>query len=168
MLQDNATFLHIPAFADAQTSAISVGLLLGDPELDVGALAGSRPAPGRNFVLAVDQGNLPSVMQSGPPVRSAAPFMIYLSANVSLSTALLKVRVLPVNRPLYLVGKYTDYTGVDFGMEVNTLQLGPGASVTFSQLVLENLAPGDSRSAALAGPYEVLMPYHVWAVAFDR
>jgi hypothetical protein len=145
-----------------------VGLLLGEKELDVGALAGSRAAPGLNYVLAVDQENLPSVMQTGPTARTAAPFLIYLSANVSLSTALLKVRVLPVNRPLYLVGKYTDYTGIDFGMEVNTLQLGPGASITFSQLVLENLAPGDTRSASLAGPYEVLMPYHVWAVAFDR
>lgn len=168
MLQDNATFLHIPAFTDTQTTAVSVGLLLGDPDLDIGALAGSRAAPGLNYVLAVDQGNLGTVMQSGPTVRTAVPFLIYLSANVSLSAALLKVRVLPVNRPVFLVGKYTDYTGVDFGMEVNTLQLGPGASVTFSQLVLENLAPGDTRSAALAGPYEVLMPYHVWAVAFDR
>lgn len=101
-------------------------------------------------------------------MRTAAPFLVYLSSNVSLSTSKIKVRALAINRPLYLVGKTTDYTSIDFGMEVNTLVLGPLGSVTFNQLVLENLAPGDTASAALAGPYEVLMSYHLWAVAFNR
>lgn len=131
-------------------------------------LAGSKPLPGHNFVVATDQSTLQAVLQSGAAVRTAAPFLVYLSSNVSLSTSKLKVRALAINRPLYLVGKTTDYTSIDFGMEVNTLVLGPLGSVTFNELVLENLAPGDTASAALAGPYEVLMSYHMWAVVFNR
>jgi hypothetical protein len=174
--QDNSTFLHIPFWADDQTSAVSVGLLLGltaaearvDVQSFVQSLAGSKPLGARNFVLAVDPTNLAGVLSSSPTARTSVPFLMYVSGNVSISTAVLKAKVVPVNRPLYVIGKSTDRTSIDFGMEVNTLQLGPQGSILFNQLILENLAPGDARSAALAGSYEVLMPYNVWAVAFDR
>lgn len=145
-----------------------MGLLLAAPGVAPMALAASRPVEGRNFVLASGQSTLPSVLQAAASVRSAQPFLVYLSSNATLTVATLRVRSLPVNRPLVLVGKVTDITGLNFGMEVNTLLLGPQGSLTFDQLVLENLAPGDARSLALAGPYEVLMGYHLWAVSFDR
>jgi hypothetical protein len=107
-------------------------------------------------------------MQSGAAVRTSVPFLMYLSGNISFSSALLKVRVLPVNRPLLVVGLSTDNTSIDFGMEVNTLQLGPLGSITLNQVILENLAPGDGRSVELAGPYDVQLTYLMWAVAFDR
>lgn len=160
--------MHVPYWSDETTTAVNVGLLLAVTGQSPSALAGMQPLSGRNFVLAADSTTLLSVMQSGAAVRTSVPFLMYLSSNVSFSSALLKVRVLPVNRPLLVVGLSMDNTSIDLGMEVNTLQLGPQGSISFSSVILENLAPGDARSAALAGPYEVAMAYYVWAVAFDR
>lgn len=145
-----------------------MGLLLEVPGLEPVALALDKPAQGRNFVLAADTKTLLPVMQSGASVRTSVPFLMYLATNVSISPESLKVPILAVNRPLIIIGKSTDPTGIDLGMAVNTMQLGPQGSVLFNQVVLENLGPGDARSAALAGPYEPMLTYHVWAVAFDR
>jgi hypothetical protein len=142
--------------------------MLEVPGLDPVALAADKPVQGRNFVLAADQKTLLPVLQSGASVRTSAPFIMYLAVNVSLSPAVLKVPALAINRPLIFVGKSTDATSMDFGMAVNTLVLGPLGSILFNQVVLENLAPGDARSAAQAGPYEPTMTYHIWAVSFDR
>jgi hypothetical protein len=168
LLQDNSTFVHVPQWSDAHTTANNVGLLLAVNGASPSVLAGTEPAPGRNFVLAADSSTLLSVMQLGAAVRTSVPFLMYLSSNISFSSAQLKVRILPVNRPLIVVGLSTDNTSIDFGMEVNSLQLGPLGSITLLQAILENLAPGDARSAELAGPYEVSMTYYLWAVAFDR
>lgn len=168
LLQDNSTYVHVLQWSDESTVAVSVGLLLDVGGASPSVLAGSQPAPGHNFMLAVDSTTLLSVMQFGAAVRTPTPFLMYLSSNISFSSALLKVQVLPVNRPLLLVGLSTDNTSIDFGMEVNTLQLGPLGSITLNQVILENLAPGDARSAELAGPYEVSMTYYLWPVAFDR
>lgn len=168
-LQDNATFVHVPWFADDQTSALSVGLLLGVPgAASPASLAGERPVHGRNFVLAADQSTLLPVLQSGVGATARVPFLIYLSNNMTLSAAVTKAGMIPVNRPLVLIGKSTDVTSIDLGMQVNILQLGPLGRILLSQVVLENLAPGDARSLALAGPYEVSMSYFLWAVAFNR
>lgn len=167
LLQDNSTFIHLPYWSDDRTTAISVGLLQEVPGLEPVQLAGDRPPAGRNFVLAADFKTLPTALQTSAGVRTAVPFLLYLASHVSLTPGALGMPILPVNRPLIVVGKL-DPTSIDLGMAVNTLQLGPQGSVLFNQVVLENLAPGDARSVALAGPFDPMLAYPVWAVAFDR
>jgi hypothetical protein len=144
-----------------------VGLLLEVPGAESVALARDRAPAGRNFVLAADFKTVPTVLQSSASVRTSAPFLLYLATHVTLTPAVLGMPILPINRPLIVVGK-SDPTSVDLGMAVNTLQLGPQGSVLFNQVILENLAPGDARTATLAGPFDPTLAYPVWAVAFDR
>jgi hypothetical protein len=74
-----------------------------------------------------------------------------------------------VHRQLFVVGKLTDITSIDFGMEVNQLVLtGSWSNITFSKVVLENLGPGDKRSAVAAGNHNVQAGYNIWPVLFDR
>lgn len=162
----------MPWFADTHTVATSVGVLLAPPPgTPPSALAGDAPLPGRNYVLAVDQATLLPVLGSprGPGAASRAPLLLYLSANVSLARPVTKAAgPLPVNRHLLLVGKATGLVSLDLGMEAGSLALGPAGALTAARLALENLAPGDARAAATAGPYDVRMSYNLWAVAFSR
>lgn len=167
VLQDNSTFLYLPWWADEQTLAQGVGLLLDSPGMTALSMAGKTPAAGRNFVTAADDHTLVPLLTSTAGVSTAVPFLIYLAANVSLGANL--VAGIPVNRPLYFVGKTTEVTSIDFGMEVNQLvMLGTWSSAIFNWVSLENLAPGDRRSLQYAGTYDVLMGYHVWALLYQR
>jgi hypothetical protein len=161
--------VHVPYYADEQTAAVSVGLLLGSPGASPADLAGPRPLPGRNFVLAADQATLVHVLQVSGATATPLPLLVYLSANVSLGGAAMRGAALAVARPLLLVGKATDVTSVDLGMEVGSLVLGARwGALTVSRCALENLAPGDARAAALAGPHALGMSFNLWAVAFNR
>jgi hypothetical protein len=77
---------------------------------------------------------------------------------------------LSINRPVYLVGRVTMPTSVDFGMQVNQLVLlGSHSRMTLAQLVLENLAPGDERSLDFAGAdFDVQMGYNMWPMLYPR
>lgn len=85
-LQDNATFLHVNYWSDDQTVLQNVGLLLDAPGLSPLDMAGLRPLPGRNFVLASNQQTLVPLLRSVAGVSLQLPFLAYLSANISLTS----------------------------------------------------------------------------------
>lgn len=130
-------------------------------------MAGKRPAANRNFVTAADDTTLVPLLASTAGISTAVPFLVYLAANVSLGSNV--AAGLPINRPIYFVGKTTEVTSINFGMEVNQLvMLGTWSQVTFNRVTLENLAPGDRRSLTYAENYDVLMGYHVWSLMYPR
>jgi hypothetical protein len=169
-LQDNATFLHVPYWADDLTLVNNVGLLLATPGGGPADLALTKPAAGRNFVLAADQSTLVPVLQAAGSTSTSVPLLVYVATNVSLGRPQDIAAGLPINRPVYLVGRVTMPTSVDFGMQVNQLVLlGSHSRITLAQLVLENLAPGDERSLDFAGAdFDVQMGYNMWPMLYPR
>lgn len=167
VLQDNSTFLYIPWWADDETQAQGVGLLLDVPGMTALDMAGKTPAAGRNFVTAADDTTLVPLLTSTAGISTAVPFLVYLAANVSLGSNV--AAGLPINRPLYFVGKTTEVTSINFGMEVNQLvMLGSNSGATFNRVTLENLAPGNRHSLTYAMNYDVLMGYHLWSLLYYR
>jgi hypothetical protein len=169
-LQDNATFLHIPYWADDLTFVNNVGLLLATASGSPADLALSKPAAGRNFVLAADQATLVPLLQAAGATSTSVPLLVYVASNISLGRPQEIALGLPINRPLFLVGRVTVPTSVDFGMQVNQLVLlGSYSRMTVAQLILENLAPGDARSVDFAGAdFDVMMGYNMWPMLYPR
>eukprot|EP00775_Hariotina_reticulata_P004405 gene4405-4658_t len=166
---DNATFLHVNYWNDERTLLQNVGLLLDVPGMSPLDMLGTKPAPGRNFVLGADTATLVPLLRGVAGVSTRVPFLVYLSSNVSLTARTGVGAGLPVNRQLFVVGKLTDITSIDFGMEVNQLVLaGSWSNITFSRVVLENLGPGDNRSAAISHNHDVQAGYNIWPVLFKR
>ncbi|KAF6251118.1 hypothetical protein COO60DRAFT_1645405, partial [Scenedesmus sp. NREL 46B-D3] len=167
---DNATFLHIPYWADDLTFVNHVGLLLTTPAGASADLALNKPAAGRNFVLAADQTTLVPVLQAAGSTSTAVPLLVYVAINISLGLSQDIAAGLPINRPVYLVGRVTMPTSIDFGMQVNQfVLLGSHSRMTLAQLVLENLAPGDARSVDFAGAhFDVHMGYNMWPMLYPR
>jgi hypothetical protein len=169
-LQDNATFVHIPYWADDLTYINNVGLLLAPTAGGPSDLALTKPAAGRNYVLAADQNTLVPLLQAAGSTSASVPLLVYIASNVSLGRPQDIALGLAINRPVYLVGRVTMPTSVDFGMQVNQLVLlGSHSSMTLVQLVLENLAPGDERSVDFAGAdFDVMMGYNMWPMLYPR
>ncbi|KAF8060070.1 AMSH1 [Scenedesmus sp. PABB004] len=169
---DNATFVHVAYWADDETFAQNVGLLL-DTGLPPSSLAGAAPAAGLNYVLPSNAAGPVAVLRAAAAASTALPLLVYVASNVSLAGGAGGGAGggggLPINRPVFLVGRVTVPTGVDFGMAVNgLLLLGPWSAATLAALVLENLAPGDARSAPYAGNYSLDLSYNVWPFLFPR
>lgn len=130
-------------------------------------LAGRTPAADRNFVTAADDATLVPLLTSVAGISTAVPFLVYLAANVSLGSNL--PAAIPINRPIFFVGKVTEDTGIDFGMRVNqVVMLGTWSQVTFNRVSLENLGPGDQRTLQYAERFDVLMGYHLWSLLYYR
>jgi len=85
-LQDNATFLHINYWNDEQTLLQNVGLLLHVPGMSPLDMLGTKPPPGRNFVLGADATTLVPLLRNVAGVSTRVPFLVYLSSNVSLTS----------------------------------------------------------------------------------
>lgn len=163
--------MHVPFWADQQTLLQSVGLLLSAPGVPPTTLAGLRPQPGFNYVIGADQNTLPQLLAAVSGATTAVPFLVYLMANVTLTPAVLRAPggPLPVNRPLLFVGRSGTPTSINWGMVPNSLALlGEHSAVTLSWVVLENLPPGDERSASLAKQYDVAVGYNVWPLLYQR
>lgn len=169
-LQDNATFLHIPFWSDDLTFINNVGLLLAPAVGDPAVLALTKPAAGRNYVLAADHATLVPLLQAAGSTSTSIPLLVYIATNVSLGRPEDTAVGLAINRPVYLVGRVTMPTSIDFGMAVNQLVLlGSFSRMTLAQLVLENLAPGDERSVDFAGSdVDVTMGYNMWPMLYPR
>ncbi|WIA33783.1 hypothetical protein OEZ86_006896 [Tetradesmus obliquus] len=167
---DNATFLHIPFWSDDLTFINNVGLLLAPAVGDPAVLALTEPAAGRNYVLAADHATLVPLLQAAGSTSTSIPLLVYIATNVSLGRPEDTAVGLAINRPVYLVGRVTMPTSVDFGMAVNQLVLlGSLSRMTLAQLVVENLAPGDERSVDFAGSdVDVTMGYNMWPMLYPR
>lgn len=117
-----------------------------------------------NYVLAALNATLVHHMQELGVVASSVACLIYVDSNVTLSKP---VPVPPVGvlvaRPLTLVGLVTANTSVDFHMAVNSILLtSTWSNITLDRLVIENLAPGNARSAEIAAPLSVSSPVDFW------
>jgi hypothetical protein len=119
---------------------------------------------------ANDQTLIPQlVLHAG--VVTDVPLIVFITTNVTVAGL---TDTLPdgiaVNRPLVLVGLLTRITSMDFAMEVAQLSLvgSEKGTVSFLQLVLENLAPADVKSSKIAGPFSVLIQNNIWPVYYDR
>ncbi|WIA13636.1 hypothetical protein OEZ85_007199 [Tetradesmus obliquus] len=167
---DNATFLHIPFWSDDLTFINNVGLLLAPAVGDPAVLALTKPAAGRNYVLAADHATLVPLLQAAGSTSTSIPLLVYIATNVSFGRPEDTAVGLAINRPVYLVGRVTMPTSIDFGMAVNQLVLlGSFSRMTLAQLVLENLAPGDERSVDFAGSdVDVTMGYNMWPMLYPR
>lgn len=168
-MQDNSSFLHIHHWTDGKTTLDSVGLLL-----ETAALQNSLQLPSphiSNCILGATNSTLVPALLTNAAVATPQPLLVYLTTNVSLGAfPKLPATGVLVNRPVIFVGLQSLVTSIDFQMVVNQLnETGSKYSnVTFVGVVLENLAPGDAITTALAPPFSIAISNNVWAVSFNR
>ena len=138
------------------------------------AAAAAKPASaggGSSCVLDANNQTLIPQLVLHAGVETDVPLMVFITTNVTLAGL---GDVLPdgiaLNRPLILAGFLTLVTSMDFQMEVSQLSLvcSDKGTVTFLQLVLENLAPADLKASKIAGAYSVLIQNNIWPVYYDR
>eukprot|EP00878_Enallax_costatus_P006127 GHUV01006423.1.p1 GENE.GHUV01006423.1~~GHUV01006423.1.p1 ORF type:complete len:1088 (+),score=332.66 GHUV01006423.1:306-3569(+) len=167
---DNSTFIHVYDWSDGVTTLKSVGLLLQQTD-DASGKLGPSPALTENVVLAATNGTLVPSLMAHASIVTKQPLLVYITTNVSLGlNPQLPASGLAINRPVVFVGLQSLVTSIDFQMVVNQLnETGSTYSnVTFVGLVLENLAPGDSESSALAAPLSIAVSNNVWAAFYNR
>jgi hypothetical protein len=163
--QDNANFLHIKDWSNARTQLRSVGVLLAAP--------GSPPAavPSvKNCLIVTSNATLLPALLPAAAVATPAPLLVYLTSNVTLGVhpALPASGVL-IRRPVVFVGLDSAITSIDFQMVVNQLNAtAKHSNTTFVGLALENLAPGDGVTSAVAAPFSIAVVNNVWAVYYNR
>ncbi len=122
-------------------------------------------------MAAADSASLVPLLLTHAGTNTSQPLVICLTSNVSLTRAdMPEGGVLHINRPVILMGSMQRPTSIDFSNEVNMLDLtgGPHAHVTLDTLVLENIAPGDAQSAAVASGAGLSVNFFVWALRYDR
>eukprot|EP00882_Tetradesmus_deserticola_P018865 GHRQ01020267.1.p1 GENE.GHRQ01020267.1~~GHRQ01020267.1.p1 ORF type:complete len:154 (-),score=54.63 GHRQ01020267.1:116-577(-) len=104
-------------------------------------------------------------------VVTPQPLLVFITTNVSLGVnPALPPGGLQFNRPVLLVGLQSVVTSVDFGMVVNQLNLTRSiySNLTIVGLVLENLAPGDAVTSAIAAPFSIAIINNLWAAYYNR
>lgn len=166
--QDNRTFLHINSWTSPSGArATNLGLLAagaGDEQLPqpVGGAPLALRAP---VVLSATNDTLVPLLRERAAVPTPEPLLVYVGGNVTLAggtsvedgsaappaggvaaqgRALARGENLTIARPVILVGRAADPTGIDFRMRVNQLvAAGPHARLTLDSLHLENLGFGD-------------------------
>ncbi len=148
----------------------------------------SGSGPGINYVLSATNSTLIPLLRAHAGRVTNEPLIVYITTNVTLTWARLgsnssyaassatgssqelAVGGIPVNRPLVLVGSALRNTSIDFGMDVNLLNLlaSPYANVTFDSLVLENLGPGDALTAKYANGASLSVTSVMFPLLFER
>lgn len=140
-------------------------------------LAASAPAAAAgdfavaNCLVAATNASLVAALLPAAAVVTPAPLLVYITSNVTLGVhPRLPAGGVVVRRPVVFVGLASLPTSLDFEMVVNQLNLTTSAlaNTTFVGLVLENLAPGDSVSSAMAAPFSITVTNNVWAVLYNR
>ena len=170
--QDAYSFLHISRWYSKDVQLNSVTLLPancldGEPRRLLQASAEGGPSTGGCAVaISASNSTLGPVLEEHGAADSSGPLIIFLQGNATLASD----RFIPVNRPVYFIGLATQLLAIDLGMRINQLDLtgSEEGSVNFMSVMLENAAPGNSRSRASARPYSSLMVQHIWAVYFVR
>jgi hypothetical protein len=195
VLQDNATFLHVPWWtsggadptiwestsllvADSLEQLRATAPLVTDVDLAEEAPADSLAAAGVsssntsskvNYVLSCDNHTFVPYLTYAARKAVPVPVLVFVTSNVTLKKPPVPEEGIMINRPLYLIGLSSTPTSLDFHMVVNQLvMLSTYSNMTMSNLVLENLAPGDKRSAAVARPISVSVTANLWALLYDR
>ena len=122
-----------------------------------------------NYVVACDNATFtPFLMHTGKNA-TAVPLLVYIVSNVTLGKPPVPEDGILISRPLYLVGLSSSNTSLDLHMAVNQLiMLDTYSNMTMDHLILENLAPGDKRSAAVARPISVSVTANLWALLYNR
>jgi hypothetical protein len=174
LLQDNSSFVHISHWVTNNTRLHGVTLIAADcasAPLELHAdttskseLTEALPGICSTFLAPTNQTIIP-LLQAQAAITTPAPLVMFLTKNVTMGDF-----SAAVNRPLFLIGLVTRPTSIDLSMVVNQLDLTASQNgiVTFISTVLENVAPGDVTSAALAGPFSILVVNNVWSVYFNR
>jgi hypothetical protein len=171
MPQDNTNFFHIQHWSDAHTQLKSVGVLLATPGPGPpGAVQLNLPYV-KNCLFAMTNVSLLSALIPHAAVATPLPLLVYLASNVSLGMhPPLPAQGVLIKRPVVFVGLLSVITSIDFEMVVNQLNVtgSPYSNTTFVGLVLENLAPGDVVTSAVASPLSIAITNNLWAVYFNR
>jgi hypothetical protein len=168
--QDNSTFIHIHQWSDGRTTLSSVGVLLRVPDGTPNPLNLPAPLVRNCLVAATNVTLLPSLLLHAA-VTTQQPLLVYVTTNVSLGAhPPLPAIGVAVRRPVVFVGLQSQITSVDFGMVVNQLNEtdSPWSNITLVGLVLENLAPGDAVTSAVAAPFSIAISNNVWAAYYNR
>lgn len=166
--QDNTNFIHIQEWSDTRTQLRSVGVLM--------AAAGSQSASPpdapliKNCLLLATNTTLVPTIIPHAAVATPLPLLVYLTSNVTLGLhPALGASGLLIKRPIVFVGLQSAITSINFEMVVNQLNVsGPYANTTFVGLALENLAPGDAITSAVASPFSIAITNNLWAVYYNR
>lgn len=174
LLQDNTNFIHIHQWGDARTQLRSVGVLMqaaaaGGPG-DRSRAAAAALQVKNCLPLATNTTLLPALL-SQAAVATQVPLLMYLTSNVTIGQhPVLPANGLLIQRPVVFVGLQSQLTSIDFEMVVNQLNLSTSAHAnsTFVGVVLENLAPGDTVTSAVASPFSIAITNNVWAVYYNR
>ena len=158
---DGASFVHVQSFEspDGRTGLRSVGVLLA---------AGAGAAPANVAGGAAGATNVARALEAAAGAATPAPLLVYVAANASLGAR--APAGIAIRRPVVLVGLQSLPTSLDFMMDVNQLnETGSRtANLTFVGLALENLAPGDADTSAVAAPFSIAVTNNVWAAFYNR
>lgn len=159
---DNVSFLHVHGFNDSRTTLHSVGVLLQAPPSTPNPVNLPWPLV-KDCVMATNATLVPSLLTFAGATTSQ-PLLVYVDANVSLGASVV------IRRPVVFIGLQSLLTSVDLQMVVNQLNEtdSPYANVTFVGLILENLAPGDVVTSAVAAPFSIAITNNVFAAYYDR
>eukprot|EP00878_Enallax_costatus_P021540 GHUV01022807.1.p1 GENE.GHUV01022807.1~~GHUV01022807.1.p1 ORF type:complete len:199 (-),score=39.82 GHUV01022807.1:293-889(-) len=124
-----------------------------------------------NCILGATNSTLVPALLTNAAKETPQPLLVYLTTNVSLGVfPKLPATGVQINRPVIFVGLQSLVTSIDFQMAVNQLnETGSKYSnVTFVGVVLENLAPGDTVTGAVAPPFSITISNNVWAAYYNR
>lgn len=174
-LQDNTNLLHIEQWSDGKTHLRSVGILLAAPGAagpadQLQGNADSAPVIKNSLWATTNTTLLPALLLHAA-VSTPVPLLVYITSNATIGMRpRLPASGVVIRRPVVFVGMVSLPTSINFEMVVNQLNASSSmfANVTFVSLVLENLAPGDSVSSAMAAPFSIAITNNVWAVYYNR
>ncbi|KAF6234720.1 hypothetical protein COO60DRAFT_518362 [Scenedesmus sp. NREL 46B-D3] len=160
---DGLSFVQVAKWNGTRTTARSVTIVAGPcrpsstevfawPVPETKAAAAAAANSGCAVRVENNSTLIPTLLQAAS-VFTQQPLLVFLPTNVSLGRGLGPGSI-QINRPVILVGLFSQPTSVDLGMVVNQLNVtAPHSSVVWQSLYLENAAPGDAISAVLAAPF---------------
>ncbi|KAF6262439.1 hypothetical protein COO60DRAFT_627220 [Scenedesmus sp. NREL 46B-D3] len=131
--------------------------------------ADTGPPPKYGYVLSASNETFVPLMQWLGGINTAAQALLYFDENVTLSKPPVPQAGMLLQRPMAVVGLSSALTGIDLAMQTNSIIMSSRwSNLTFDSLVLENMAPGDARSAEVARPLSVSSANNLWALYYNR
>eukprot|EP00879_Flechtneria_rotunda_P017637 GHRR01018488.1.p1 GENE.GHRR01018488.1~~GHRR01018488.1.p1 ORF type:complete len:399 (+),score=90.31 GHRR01018488.1:379-1575(+) len=174
---DGASFLHVNHHVTNRMTWQSVGLLLATDLQDVRNTSvppttvdlTGKVSRKYSYVLAATNSTLVQQMQQVGAVSANVSAIIYLDTNVTLLKPPFPPDGIYIGRPLVLAGLASANTSTNFAMAINQIMLtGKYSYLTLDSVVIENLGPGDAKSAEIAKPLSISSANNFWALYFNR
>lgn len=167
-LQDNATVLYVHQWKDTRTQLAAVALLLQAPAQAPNSLNLPSPLVKNSLVAGTNRTLLPFLLMNAA-ITTPQPLLVFITTNVSLGAhPPLPVTGIAINRPVVFIGLQSLVTSIDFEMVVNQLNAtSKYSNITVVGLVLENLAPGDAETSAVASPFSIAISNNLWAAFYN-